>query len=232
MRPPCPTIGLSDSVLTVTVPAEAVTGKISVTTAKGTGWSTDRVTIPGTTPATQTHFLTHSGGSGQDNQLNGLAVVDWVNAWAVGDRGTILSFDRLAPKTTLSPSNGWINPNLPMTLSSTDGKSGVRTIRWVVDPPGIEGNITPPLGDWDAWPWNYDTSGSATVTFSGPDQGYAPGTRHVIYYQAIDNVGNMELDQFWLDQDPGEPANEVPRHLWVTCDKLGPQTYAPWAGHA
>ena len=58
--------------------------------------------------------------------------------------------------------------------------------------------------------------------------GMLPGSRHVIYYQAIDNVGNMELDPFWRARAADDPAYEVPKHAWVTLDTLGPQTYAPW----
>lgn len=220
----------SDTQLTVVVPAGAVTGKLEVTTWRGTGTSVDRFVVPGTTPAVQSHLLNHSGGSGQDNQLNGLAVVDWLNAWAVGERGTILSFDRLPPVTTFAPDNGWLQTP-SMTLAATDGKSGVRGIRWIVDPPGINGDVHPPIGDWDSWwepLWRYDT----TVTFRSSTVGDAPGTKHVIYYQSIDNVGNIELDPFWLAGAIGPPAapdNEVPKHVWVTVDSTGPQTYAPAA---
>jgi hypothetical protein len=215
---------VSDSVLTVEVPLDAVTGRFAVTTINGTGWSPGRLEVLGTTPETQTHLSNHSGGSGQDNQLHGLAVVDWVNAWAVGDRGTILSFDRLAPATTVSPANGWVKtPSL--TLTANDAKSGVWATRWVVDPPGIEGNVRPPIGDWESWEWQY----GSTVTFKGRQEGDAPGARHVIYYQAIDNVGNVELDPFWRGQAADDPEYEVPKHVWVTLDTEGPQTYAPWA---
>ena len=167
-------------------------------------------------------MLNHSGGSGQDNQLNGLAVVDWLNAWAVGERGTILSFDRLPPETTFAPSTGWLKTPL-VTLTATDGKSGVNKIRWIVDPPGINGDVHPPIGDWDSWAWQYGT----TATFVASAVGDAPGTRHVIYYQSLDTVGNIELDPFWQKQGP-EFDNEVPKHMWVTVDTIGPQTYAPW----
>jgi len=167
-------------------------------------------------------LLNHSGGSGQDNQLNGLAVVDWLNAWAVGERGTILSFDRLPPETTFAPSTGWLKTPL-VTLTATDGKSGVNKIRWIVDPPGINGDVHPPIGDWDSWAWQYGT----TATFVASAVGDAPGTRHVIYYQSLDTVGNIELDPFWQKQGP-EFDNEVPKHMWVTVDTIGPQTYAPW----
>lgn len=216
----------SDTQLTVVVPAGAVTGKLEVTTWRGTGTSADRFEVPDTTPAVQSHLLNHSGGSGQDNQLNGLAVVDWLNAWAVGERGTILSFDRLPPETTFAPDNGWLgNEDIvvgkPMIrLSATDAKSGVAGTWWIVDPPGVNGDVHPPIGDWDSWAWQYGTN----VTFS--TVGDAPGTRHVIYYQSFDFVGNIELDPFWQRQGP-EFDNEVPKHIWVTVDKIGPQTYAP-----
>jgi photosystem II stability/assembly factor-like uncharacterized protein len=218
---------ISDTQLTVEVPVlpdEAVTGKIEVTTSRGTGISVDRFTVDGTEAVVLSHLLNHSGGSGQDNQLNGLAVVDWLNAWAVGDRGTILSFDRLPPETTCQPDNGWLNLTTPVTLAATDEKSGVAQTRWIVDPPGIDGKTIPPLSDWDSWPWQYGT----TVTF--PRYGDASGTRHVIYYQSSDNVGNIELDPFWLKQALAIPdvKDEVPKHMWVTVDRIGPQTYAPW----
>ena len=67
------------------------------------------------------------------------------------------------------------------------------------------------------------------MTFKATALGDAPGTRHIIYYQALDNVGNVELDPFWQKQAIApEFANEVPKHMWVTLDTLGPQTYAPW----
>jgi photosystem II stability/assembly factor-like uncharacterized protein len=181
-------------------------------------------------PASSSHLLDHTGGSGQDNQLKGLAVVDWINAWAVGDRGTVLSFDRMAPKTTVAPSNGWVN-SPQVTLSASDGKSGVSAVRWIVDPPGINGDVQPPITGWETWTWNW----GSTVTWDGERQdGDSPGSRHVIYYQAFDNVGNEELDPFWLRyMYPIEPnlryAYEVPKHIWVTLDTVGPQTYAPWA---
>jgi photosystem II stability/assembly factor-like uncharacterized protein len=214
---------VADGVIVVDIPEGAVTGKLSVATWRGTGVSQERLWVTGTAPVAQTHLLNHSGGSGQDNQLNGLAVVDWLNAWAVGERGTILSFDRMSPTTTVSPSNGWINTP-KVSLAASDGKSGVAWIRWIVDPPGIDADVHPPIGDWDSWNWQYGTK----VTFN-PD-GDAPGYRHIIYYQAFDNVGNMELDPFWLPTAIGVPAYdyEVPKHMWVTLDTIGPQTYAPW----
>lgn len=217
---------ISDTQLTVVVPAGAVTGKVEVTTWRGTGISVDRFVVPGTTLAVQSHLLNHSGGSGQDNQLNGLAVVDWLNAWAVGERGTILSFDRLPPETTFAPSTGWLKTPL-VTLTATDGKSGVNKIRWIVDPPGINGDVHPPIGDWESWKWEESPMASTTATFKFSAVGDAPGTRHVIYFQSVDNVGNIELDAFWQKQGP-EFDNEVPKHMWVTVDSIGPQTYAPW----
>jgi len=217
---------VSDTQLTVVVPVGAASGKLTVSTWCGTATSIARFWVPGTTPAVQTHLLPHSGGSGQDNQLNGLAVVDWLNAWAVGDRGTILSFDRLPPETTVSPSTGWVNTP-QITLSATDGKSGVAWIRWIVDPAGIEGDVHPPIGDWDTWAWQYGSK----ATFAAIAVGDAPGTKHVIYYQSLDNVGNVELDPFWLkrgDRTDETADMEVPKHMWVTLDTLGPQTYAPW----
>ncbi len=201
----------SDRRITTTVPTGATTGPISVTTPIGTGTSSAVFTV-----TLGTHRLNHSGGSGQENQLNSLAVVDWLNAWAVGDRGTILSFDRLPPDTTFAPANGWLMTS-SITLAATDEKSGTAWTRWIVDPPGVNGQVEPPLGDWDAWPWQYGTS----VTFS--TLGDAPGARHLIYYQSLDNVGNIELDPYWLKQGD----YEVPLHAWVTVDFIGPQTYAP-----
>jgi photosystem II stability/assembly factor-like uncharacterized protein len=201
----------NDLQITATVPAGATTGPISVTTPIGSCTSSASFTV-----TMGNHRLNHSGGSGQDNQLNSLAVVDWLNAWAVGDRGTILSFDRLAPDTTFAPTNGWLKTPL-LSLTAGDGKSGVAWTRWIVDPPGINGDVEPPLGDWDSWPWQYCT----TVTFN--TVGEVPGTRHLIYYQSLDNVGNIELDPYWLK----EGNYEVPLHVWMTVDSLGPQTYAP-----
>jgi photosystem II stability/assembly factor-like uncharacterized protein len=202
----------SDSQIRATVPAAAKTGRIAVTTPSGRAESTtDFIVVIGS------HLLNHSGGSGQDNQLNSLAVVDWLNAWAVGDRGTILSFDRLSPDSTYTPANGWLKTP-SVSLAATDAKSGVAWTRWIVDPPGVNGDVTPPLSDWDSWPWVYGT----TATFSSV--GDLPGTRHLVYYQSLDNVGNIELDSYWLKQG----GFEVPRHVWVTVDTIGPQTYAPW----
>lgn len=201
----------TDERLTTTVPGGATTGSISVTTPLGTGVSSDVFTV-----TLGTHRLNHSGGSDQENQLNGLAVVDWLNAWAVGDRGTILSFDRLQPETTFAPANGWLTTS-SLTLAATDEKSGIAWTRWIVDPPGVNGQVEPPLGDWDSWPWQYGT----TVTFD--TLGDAPGSRHLVYYQSLDNVGNLELDPYWLEHG----QYEVPRHVWVTVDTIGPQTYAP-----
>jgi len=201
----------SDLQITAVVPAGAVSGPVSVTTPNGTGMSdTDFTVIP------TEHLLDHEWGSGQDNQLNSIAVVDWLNVWAVGERGTILSFDRLAPTTTISPSNGWVKSPM-MSLSATDPKSGVAWTRWVVDPPDVVND--PTLGPiyWDAWDWQYGTA----VTFS--TIGDAPGTKHVVYYQSLDNVNNIELDPYWL----GQSGRETPKHLWVAVDSIGPQTHAP-----
>ena len=126
---------VSDTQITVVVPDGAVTGKISVVTWRGEGTSLERFEVPGTTPALQTHLLNHSGGSGQDNQLNGLAVVDWLNAWTVGDHGTILSFDRMPPETAVAPSSGWVRTP-QVSLSAGDSKSGVAWVRWIDRPTG------------------------------------------------------------------------------------------------
>jgi photosystem II stability/assembly factor-like uncharacterized protein len=217
-------IAVTDTQMTVLVPDGAETGKLSVTTWRGEGNSLERFEVPGTTPAVQTHLLNHSGGSGQDNQLNGIAVVDWLNAWAVGDHGTILSFDRMPPETSVAPSNGWVRTP-QVSLSSSDSKSGLAWVRWIVDPPDINGDTNPPIGDWDSWAWQYGTTATWELT-AGSD---APGTQHVIYYQALDNTGNIELDPFWVKQTPNDPEFEVPKHMWVTLDRVGPQTYAPVA---
>jgi photosystem II stability/assembly factor-like uncharacterized protein len=201
----------SDSQIRATVPAGAKSGRIAVTTPSGRGESDTDFTV-----TIGTYRLDHAVASGQDNQLNSLAVVDWLDAWAVGARGTILSFDRLSPDTTFAPANGWLKTPL-ISLTATDAKSGVAWTRWVVDPPGAAGDPGNP-GDWDGWAWTYGTA----ATFS--TVGDQPGTRHLVYYQALDNVGNIELDPYWLRNG----GTEVPRHVWVTVDTVGPQTYAPW----
>ena len=168
----------------------------------------------------------HTGGSGQTNQLLGLAVVNWLNAWAVGDNGTILSFDRLSPDTAFAPSNGWLRTPV-LSLTPKDQKSGVAGVRWVVDPRDSFGNIVNPLTpwvwnfDWSSWPWQYGPTASFDPT------GEPPGTRHVVYYQSVDNVGNLELDPFWLDF-PDDFSTipryaEVPKHVFVTLDTIGPR---------
>jgi len=103
------------------------------------------------------------------------------------DRMVTTAVDLTAPKTTLSlgsPQDGrdpvFISPQTPITLSSTDGYSGLAGIEYSLDDGG-------------------------TVAYSGPIKDLAPGD-HNISYWGVDVAGNEERHYtLWVFVDGAPP---------------------------
>jgi hypothetical protein len=132
---------LSDTRITATVPANAATGTVSVTTGAGTGTSAGTLTIASSAPSV-TSFTPTTGAVGQSVTIHGTNYTGATEVSFNGTAATDFSVDSDTQVTATVPRGATTGP---ISLTSPSG-TGVSLVDFLVIPAPVIATFTPAVG--------------------------------------------------------------------------------------